>query len=88
MERVPAEHFLEELEELLNEGIGMAGGGHPAEYDIRRALGEQVKEYTMRRMRRLISREAARDVLLPEAPDGWCREDWDEVNRNREDWDR
>lgn len=94
-ERVLVETFLEELEGDFDDAYSMVGAGHPAEYDIRRALCAQRKQYVMGRLRKLLESTAQKWVLLPDAVDPddknkivWRREDWDQVYEDREDYDR
>jgi len=84
MERVPVDRFLKELEESLEDNT--IGAGDPAEYDLRWALNDQVKEYVLRRMKRLLKGQDF--VYLKDATgrqgDVLTRDDWEEIDYD--DW--
>lgn len=83
-ELVSVEDFLAEVASDFDEASCMVGGGHPAEYGIRKALIEQRKEYVLRRLRGLLKNQDS--VCLSAAEDDWRRSDWERVNQDREEW--
>jgi len=90
-ERVTVEEFLAELENDFDESATAVGAGHPAEFDIRRALIAQRKAYVLGRFRKLFAGQ--KYVNLPDAVDPtdknqyvWRREDWDQVAEDVRDW--
>lgn len=91
-ERVKVATLLEELEDDFDAAFCWVGSGHPAEYDIRRALCTQRKEYVLKRLRTLLKGQEF--VNLPDAlepgskGEPWRREDWAQVEEDREDEDR
>lgn len=89
MEKVPIEDFLAELDDALADNT--IGAEHPVEMDLRMALHQQIRKYTMQRMRTLLKGQTC--VYLPDAVEEQTgtvltREDWEVVEATREDFDR